>query len=159
MFHSGARPGGSCRFLRTLPLFVVCCLGVSLAAAPTEEQVQFFEAKVRPIFATKCVACHGEQLQMAGLKLTTAAGFFKGADTGPIFAEGDVEGSRLMRAVGYVDNVKMPPTGKLAGEEIDALKTWVEMGAPWPKMEAAPGPAEAPSKQSWSQEKINHWSF
>ncbi|HEV7225767.1 MAG TPA: DUF1549 and DUF1553 domain-containing protein, partial [Pirellulales bacterium] len=38
----------------------------------------------------------------------------------------------LIEAVGYAGDVQMPPNGKLAAEEIAALKQWLALGAPWP---------------------------
>jgi hypothetical protein len=102
----------------------------------TQEQADFFERNVRPIFLNRCSACHGEKVRMASLNLTTAGGFLKGADTGPVVTPGDPSSSRLLRAVGYAGKVKMPPTGKLPDAEIDALTKWVEMGTPWPKNDA-----------------------
>src|SRR5690242_13371650 len=74
---------------------------------------------------------------MAGLRLTTAAGIEKGADTVVIIARGDPEHSPLIRAIGYAEKIKMPPTGKLPDTEIQALREWVRMGAPWPAGDAS----------------------
>jgi hypothetical protein len=133
----GLSAGGkiSLRFL-LLGLLVVLLPPVAIAQAPTEEQVTFFEAKIRPLFEERCSVCHGDKLQMASLRLTTAEGFFKGADSGPIVVKGQPESSRLIQVVNYEDKIKMPPTGKLAQDEIEALKQWVRMGAPWPNVEA-----------------------
>jgi hypothetical protein len=95
-------------------------------------QTEFFETRIRPILAAKCHVCHGQQQQMAGLNLATAAGFRKGAESGPILGAGEVDGSRLLQAVSYQGRVKMPPTGKLPEGEIAALREWARMGAPWP---------------------------
>ena len=35
----------------------------------------------------------------------------------------------------------MPPTGKLKDEEIEALKSWVKMGTPWPDTKATATPS------------------
>ncbi len=82
--------------VRGVFLVVLACSSLLRAAAagpvPTAEQLEFFESKVRPLLETRCSACHGEQVQMAGLKLSTAEGFFRGADTGPIVAEGSPGG-------------------------------------------------------------------
>lgn len=97
---------------------------------------------------------------MAGLQLTTAAGFFKGADTGPVVVNGDPENSRLIRAVRYQDTIKMPPTGKLTAEEIEDLTEWVKMGTPWPNAELERAQATLPMESSEpDREQVDHWAF
>src|SRR5258708_30463852 len=112
-----------------------------LAAAPllaqSAEQLEFFEKNIRPVFATKCSQCHGAKMQMSGLSLTSAAGFTKGSDRGPVVIEHDAAQSPLFKAISYNDKIKMPPSGKLSAQEIDNVRAWIEMGAPWPK-EAPP---------------------
>ena len=96
------------------------------------QPTEFFETKIRPLLVSKCQVCHGADQQMGGLNLSSAAGFWRGADSGPVVVKGDPEDSRLIKAVGYRDRIKMPPTGRLADAEIAALREWVRMGAPWP---------------------------
>ena len=44
-----------------------------------------------------------------------------------------------MKAISYKDDeLKMPPSKKLAAEQIDALTQWVKMGAPWPGADKEP---------------------
>ena len=146
-----------------LPAVVTLALATAAMAA-TPDEAEFFEKKIRPIFAEKCAVCHGEQLQSAGLKLTTAEGFQKGADTGPLFVRGDAEHSRLLMAVGYQDKVKMPPAGKLPDNEIEALTAWIKQGAPWPGVAGETVTGETVTKDEgldpqWSKEQESHWSF
>ena len=121
------------------------------ATAATTEQIEFFEKNVRPIFAEKCSLCHGEKLQTAGLRLTTAEGFYKGGDSGPVFAKNDPGSSSLLAAIRYEGKVKMPPTGKLPAAEIEALTTWIELGAPWPGPEPKAAAAGQPSSRAFSR--------
>ena len=128
-------------------------------AAATPEQIEFFENHVRPVLFERCSACHGEQVQSAGLKLTTAAGFRKGGESGPVFAESDPSSSRLLSAIRYEGALRMPPTGKLAADEIEALGRWVAWGAPWPGTAAQPGPVAGTADAGWTQEQVGHWAF
>src|SRR4029079_2490873 len=94
---------------------------LALLAAPpllaqSAEQLEFFEKKVRPVFATKCYVCHGPKAPMSGLNLSSPAEFAK------VVAPGDVAQSRLYRAVSYSEKIKMPPAGKLAEQEVADLK-------------------------------------
>ena len=112
-----------------------------LVATPCLADVEFFEKKIRPLLAEKCYACHSakQKTPMGGLRLDSLAAILKGGDTGPAVRPGDRE-SLLLRAVSYKHlELKMPPGGKLSEEEIAELTRWVEMGAPGPKDETAPG--------------------
>jgi hypothetical protein len=101
--------------------------------------VAFFETKIRPLFASKCLGCHGAA-RMAGLDLTSAAGFKKGAASGPLVSVSDPNESRLMRAIGYEGAIRMPPSGKLTDDEIAALREWIRIGSPWPAESPKPSP-------------------
>ena len=130
--------GGSLGVSRSV--LVLFCLGyaqacLGYAQAQSTGPIKLFESKIRPLFVSKCLACHSDKVQMAGLVLTTAEGFQKGAESGPVVSGTNPGQSRLIRAVRYLDAIKMPPTGKLASEEIRSLEEWVSMGAPWPKLE------------------------
>ncbi len=91
-----------------------------LAAAPLLAQTpdqEFFEKKVRPIFVANCYACHGQKMQMGGLNLSTGAG------AGP---------ETVYQALTYAGKIKMPPSGKLAADDVAVVKTWIDMGGVWP---------------------------
>ena len=118
---------------RTLILAVFPLLGLLRAQSPQE--IEFFETEIRPLLVANCRVCHGPNQQMAGLNLSSAAGFRRGADSGPVVVKGDPDNSRLIKAVGYRGRIKMPPAGKLAEGGIAALREWVRRGAPWPDSE------------------------
>jgi hypothetical protein len=94
----------------------------------------FFETSIRPLLASKCLACHSGKTPMAGFDITSSSGVSAHRD-------------KLASALRYDGKVKMPPTGKLQEAEIAALTRWAEAGAPWPRL--------APSTAAPSQ----HWSF
>src|SRR5215468_7504906 len=107
------------------------------AAEPSADQIEFFESKVRPIFADHCYTCHSEKAEKlkGGLRLDSTDAILKGGDTAPAVIPGDVEGSLLIKAVRYTDpDLKMPPKNKrLSVEQIASLEAWVKMGAPLPR--------------------------
>lgn len=142
----------------SLPLVAILAVAPAISAA-TPEQEEFFEKQVRPILVNKCSACHGEQLQTAGLDLTTAEGFYKGGDSGPVFAKDAPHTSRLLAAVRYEGLVKMPPTAKLPESEIEALASWISQGAPWPGAEAETVVQDRDSGPQWTAKQTGHWAF
>ncbi|MBM3735364.1 MAG: DUF1553 domain-containing protein [Acidobacteria bacterium] len=117
----------------------IAILAAGVAWADTA--AEFFEKSIRPVLVEKCQPCHNSKLKapMGGLRLDSAAGLRKGGDTGPAVTPGAPEKSLLLKAIGYRDlDLKMPPTGKLADEEIAAFRRWIEMGAPDPREAGAP---------------------
>ena len=134
---------------------------LSLVAAASAQPAadEFFEKFVRPVLAKRCQGCHNPKAAKAGLDLTTAAGFGKGADTGPVIVAGDAAQSRLLQVTCYLERIKMPPTGKLPEEELAALRTWVEQGAAWPgATNEAPAAVRGP-KKGYSRAQKEFWSF
>lgn len=120
------------------------------AVAPTREGLDFFEAKIRPIFAEHCLECHGVKKQSAALRLDRKADLLKGGDTGPILSPQAPEKSLLLQVVSYKGEVKMPPKQKLSEQQIADLRTWIKIGAPIPEDSAGTSAGEDPKK---------HWAF
>jgi len=103
---------------------------------PTEEEVEFFETRVRPVLAEACYSCHAETSPRirARLKVDSLEGLLEGGVSGPALIPGDVDGSALIEAIRYEDlTYAMPPSGKLDDDQIRDLERWVAMGAPWPE--------------------------
>ncbi len=119
-------------------LVILSLLSLS-ASAQTPAQLDFFESKVRPILVNRCGSCHGDKAKMGGVQLISRDGLH----TSGVVIPGDVESTRLIRAVRYADRIKMPPTGKLPGVEIDALVKWVADGAVWPETSSIPQAAQS----------------
>ncbi len=95
---------------------------------------------------------------MAALNLSTEAGLLKGSDKGPAVVKGDPENSRLIQAVRYLRDIKMPPTGKLTAQQISDLTEWVQLGAPWPNAQTL-GSAGKDKNEKWSPSDSDFWSF
>jgi len=95
--------------------------------------VKFFETKIRPLLNDQCMKCHGEKKQKGGLRLDSLQAALQGGDGGAAVTPHDVPRSLLFKAVTYDDqDLQMPPDAKLEPAEIEDLKKWIEMGAPWP---------------------------
>jgi cytochrome c553 len=118
-------------------LLAAMCAAVGMGqeketAAVSQEQAAFFEKRVRPLLYNRCFSCHGDKQQQGGLRLDSLAAMLKGNASGPAVVPGKPEESLLVHVIRYDHRVKMPPTGKLANDEISTLVEWVKMGAPWP---------------------------
>ncbi len=114
----------------------------ALAAEPARAQFDFFENRIRPIFANHCYKCHSQQAEKikGGLLLDTREGLLQGGDTGRVIVAGDPEKSLLIEAVRYTNpDLQMPPKGqKLSEAQVADLVAWVKMGAPDPRAATAP---------------------
>lgn len=85
-----------------------------------------FESVIGPIFAQRCVACHGGEAPIAGLDLSSYAGTLQGSVKGPVVVEGDSAASRLI-------SVQSGPAnhfGQLTPEELELVAGWIDNGAP-----------------------------
>jgi len=122
----------------TMRDLVVVCLAVAGAAgsgfafrqtepANPSKKIDFVR-DVQPIFTRSCVACHGPNTQMAGLRLDSKQAVFA-----KVVVPGNAADSALYRRVaGIGDVVRMPMGGRLADDQIATLKAWIEQGAEWP---------------------------
>ncbi|MAI32041.1 MAG: hypothetical protein CMM07_10270 [Rhodopirellula sp.] len=107
-------------------------LPTSISFAQSNED--FFESRVRPVLIKHCLQCHGTKKQEGGLRLDSRAGWTEGGDRGAAVVAGEPHKSPLIQAVKYDDpNLQMPPSKKLAKNEIADLETWVTRGAPAPR--------------------------
>jgi len=97
--------------------------------------MEFFEKKIRPVLAEKCYGCHSAKLKapMGGLRQASRDALLKRGDSGPAIVAGDPAHSRLISALSYKEDLRMPPTGKLSDEQQADFSAWVGMGAPDPR--------------------------
>lgn len=104
---------------------------------PTQEQLAFFEKKIRPVLIEQCYSCHSiekPEKVKAELLLDTRDGLRTGGENGPIVIPGSPAKSMLVRALHYKDeNLQMPPKSKLSDQVIADFETWITMGAPDPR--------------------------
>ena len=121
---------------RALVGFVLAICPIAAPAMSTADErdaTEYFEKQVRPLLASHCWKCHGQEKQKASLRLDSAAAIATGGDSGPVLVPGDPDHSPMVQAIRYGDDPKMPPDGKLSDAEIAVLTNWVRAGALWPK--------------------------
>ena len=121
-------------------LLGVLCSGSLLLAQGTklsQRDLDFFENKIRPIFAENCYKCHSESAEKVkgGLLVDSRDALLKGGETGPAIVPRHPEKSLLIKAVSYTDkDLQMPPNDrKLTDQQIADLQAWIKMGAPDPR--------------------------
>ncbi|MEM1297006.1 MAG: PSD1 and planctomycete cytochrome C domain-containing protein, partial [Verrucomicrobiota bacterium] len=103
----------------------------------SQEQVNFFESNIRPVLADACYECHSNEggRVKGGLALDTKQALLLGGDSGEAVIPGDAEESLLWIAMSYTDaDYEMPPKKQLPANIVEDFKTWINMGAPDPRV-------------------------
>jgi mono/diheme cytochrome c family protein len=126
-------------------------LAAAAAIGQPADPNDFFESRIRPIFARSCFACH-TQSALGGLRIDSLEALLKGGNSGPAIVPGHPDKSLLVLSVsGRHERFKMPMSGAALTEaEVGALRHWIELGAPWPAAKQRGAAQEIPS---------NHWAF
>jgi len=96
---------------------------------------------VKEIFEVSCVECHNADKAKGGLRMDTKEAFFEGGDSADAVDLKDPEKSEILRRVNLSpdDDEFMPPSSKkverlaLTPVEINRIKAWIAVGAPWPE--------------------------
>jgi hypothetical protein len=132
------------------------------AAKPSTEGIAFFEANIRPVLVEKCYACHSQQAKKlkGNLLVDNREGLLKGGDTGPAIVPCKPEESLLLEALRY-ESYEMPPSGKLPDAVIADFEKWIAIGAPDPRIGAAPVAATGTidleqGRQFWCFQPVKH---
>ncbi len=132
-----------------------------------DDQVHFFESKVRPLLAEHCFECHNGKKKQGDLRLDRKQFVFEEGAAGIAVVPKKLDESRLWEVIQYDElDTQMPPTGKLPESKIAILKTWIESGAYWPDeapAAAVAGEAGIPLKADGSidfEKAIqHHWAY
>ena len=153
-----------------LAALIALVTSVLPASAGAQSPTDFFEARVRPVLAANCYACH-TGVQSGGLRLDSREALLRGGASGPAIVPGDPEGSLLMQAVRHeVEGKEMPRGGEALGaQQVEGLRAWIQMGAPWPAAATAASaagaelpdrsaPAAMPRREITAAER-DFWSF
>src|SRR5262249_57346407 len=64
----------------------------ALASSQNSPQVSF-DRDIRPIFAARCLNCHGEKKQSGGLRLDAKSPAMRGGQGGPVIVAGETNAS------------------------------------------------------------------
>jgi mono/diheme cytochrome c family protein len=141
-------------------LVATLCLATlawSQGALPAAD-AEYFETRIRPLFAEHCNECHagGPKKEKGGLRIDTREALLAGGDSGPAIVPGDPEASLLVKVLHYADpDMAMPPKGKLADEQIAAVVEWIRRGAPDPRGSEAATPLTDANPLAGA----DHWAF
>lgn len=124
------------------------------------EDLDFFESKIRPVLIKHCYECHSAEFGEAkgGLVLDSREAIRRGGDSGAAVVPKDPENSLLLEAVRY-ESFEMPPKSKLPSHVIADLEKWIQLGAPDPREEVStPVVQRQQAEIDWDTAR-QFWSF
>ena len=142
---------------------ILIVIALSLLGAPEEpsqNRINLFEKKIRPVLAERCYQCHSAEADRAGmlfgkLQLDTREGVEQGGSRGPAVVPGRPDQSILIEALKHTDrSLAMPPGGKLSDSVLADFVQWVTLGAPYPR----DAQAAEPEKMDLESGR-RHWAF
>ena len=131
----------------------------SASGVATAEQERFFEEKVRPILATRCLDCHGPKKEESGLRLDSRQAALDGGDSGErAVVPGEPDRSLLVKAINHTGDIHMPPETKLPAEQIEILTDWIRQGLPWPAANQSAVPQQSAADRA-PEHRATHWAY
>ena len=144
------------RFHRCITLSLLMSLFVCARCVGADDEIEFFEAKIRPVLVTHCYPCHSaaavQQNKLKGaLRLDSRAGIRRGGASGPAVVPGRVDKSLLISALKH-ETFNMPPSGRLPDHVLANFVVWIKRGAADPRAEDL---AQAPGELKEGR----HWAF
>lgn len=119
---------------------------VASVADGGSEPERFYVEKIKPLFDTKCLSCHGPEKQKGKYRLDQPAVALKGGDSDKLAVKpGDPFASNLVRLILLPpgDDDVMPPAGKgsLTPDEVLLVIRWIQQGAHIPGLASDAGTA------------------
>ena len=129
-------------------LAILLLLQVLSASVQAADRIDY-EKQIKPIFARRCISCHGVLKHEAELRLDTGALARQGGDSGEAIVVGDSASSLLLKRVLATDPAeRMPQEGEpLTAEQIAAIREWINQGA------------NSPADEKPEQDPREHWAF
>jgi hypothetical protein len=107
--------------------------GIAAEAGANASGRSAYETLIAPMFAARCVECHGVDKQKAKLALHTWDGLARGSDAGPVLVAGQPSESVLLQRLRLPidDEEHMPPSDhpQPSADEVALLARWIEAGA------------------------------
>ena len=145
-----------------LLIFVTAMLANHAHAAGKEKLgIAFFESRIRPVLIQYCYECHSAASTelKGGLRLDSRDFTRRGGESGPAVVPRDRGRSLLLKAIRR-DSLEMPPNETLPQRVISDFETWIDSGAPDPRIR--PPTAKEVAEISWKntlKDRRSWWSL
>ncbi len=146
--------------MRVIFAIGLLALTVTGRAADQAADIEFFEAKIRPVLVEHCYECHsGKTLKLkGGLRVDARDLFRKGGDSGVAFEPRNPESSLLIKSLKYED-LQMPPKGKLPESVIKDFEEWIRRGAVDPRTSDATTKSGSSNWEETLKQRRQWWAF
>ena len=149
--------------------YVLCALLATIFSSVSVSSQQSdpvsFSGEILPLLRQNCFRCHGDGQQKSNLDLRTLTGTLRGGLHGPAVVPGNPKESRLYRRVAGLEDPNMPfGSDRLAEDDIELLRRWIDQGAEWDEgareLVAAPAAGDStPEVEGTGTEDGTWWSF
>ncbi len=152
-------------YLALCGCLVACGASVAMGEdlnKPSEQQLDFFEKKIRPLFVENCYICHSEHHKEAGgLRVDDFRALTLEGKNGAAVVPGHADKSILIKRVAHPDDTKiMPPDHRLSEQQVADLKKWIDDGAAWPALVIPEGIDQSLDRRVVHEElKKSHWAW
>ena len=93
--------------------------------------VSVVASRALEVLRDECVSCHRLGKAKGGLILTREDRLRAGGESGVALVSGKPQESLLFSVLSSDGDPHMPPKKQLNGADIDAIRKWIEFGAPW----------------------------
>ncbi len=148
-------------FRRAKQIVLLPALVVFISSSThADENLDFFESKIRPVLVKHCYECHSKEYGQAkgGLVLDSRGGIRRGGDSGAAVVPSKPDESLILEAVRY-ESFEMPPKTKLSDDVIAHFEKWIKSGAADPREETdKPIVQRTRAEIDWPKAK-QFWSF
>ncbi|MBX9655079.1 DUF1549 domain-containing protein, partial [bacterium] len=133
-----------------MPGCTLILIAINVALLHADAPIDYAK-QIKPLLASRCLACHGALKQEGSLRLDTAASVKAGGDSGPAIEPGQSSKSIIIeRVTSKDDSFRMPPHDSgtaFTDLEIALLSRWINEGA------------TAPSDEKPESDPKEHWAF
>src|SRR5213083_525931 len=109
----------------------ISSIGAFIAAtAPLVAQKKItFQDHVLPVVEANCAKCHNSDKKKGDLDLTSYSAALAGGASGKVLVSGDVDASKLWKAINHLEDPNMPPNrGKITDKELAVFRKWIAGG-------------------------------
>lgn len=106
-------------------LVAILAFSATVSALHADDKITY-QDHILPLVEANCSKCHNADKKKADLDLTSYQGALKGSGSGAVVVSGNLDGSKLWKAVTHAEEPNMPPNRpKLDDKDLDLFKKWI----------------------------------
>src|ERR1044071_6540496 len=107
---------------RIRPLLIALAFTFTAASLFADDKITY-QDHILPLVEANCSKCHNADKKKADLDLTSYQGALKGSGSGPVVLSGNVDGSKLWKALAHSEEPYMPSTfPELDDKDLELIK-------------------------------------